>query len=73
MLRFKKKSDGYDSILIVQFEKYCWIKGNKLKFPNRVSVVKFRKSRDILGTIKSVTIIKVSGIGTFRSAPKKTY
>ena len=61
MPRFKKKSDGYDSIRLVQFDKYCWIKGNKLKLPNGVGVVKFRKSQDILGTIKNVTISKVSG------------
>ena len=52
MPRFKKKLDGYDSIRLVQFDKYCWIKGNKLKLPNGVGVVKFRKSQDILGTIK---------------------
>ena len=61
MPRFKKKSDGYDSIRLVQFDKYCWIKGNKLKLPNGVGVVKFRKSQDILGTIKNVTISKESG------------
>ena len=62
MPKFKKKADGYDSIRIVQFDKYCWIQGNKLKLPSGVvGIVKFRKSQEILGTIKNVTISKVSG------------
>ncbi|TCH64143.1 RNA-guided endonuclease TnpB family protein [Acinetobacter sp. ANC 4862] len=61
MPRFKKKSDGYDSIRLVQFHKYCRIDGNKVKLPNGIGIVKFRKSQDILGTIKNVTISKVSG------------
>lgn len=61
MPRFKKKSDGYDSIRIVQFERYCWIKGNQVKLPNDIGIVKFRKSQDILGTIKNVTISKHVG------------
>ena len=61
MPKFKKKADGYDSIRIVQFDKYCWIQGNKLKLPSGVDIVKFRKSQEILGTIKNVTISKVSG------------
>ncbi|UDM37559.1 transposase [Acinetobacter haemolyticus] len=61
MPRFKKKSDGYDSIRIVQFDRYCWVKGNQVKLPNDIGVVKFRKSQDILGTIKNVTISKHVG------------
>lgn len=61
MPRFKKKSDGDDSIRIVQFNRYCWVKGNKLKLPNDIGVVKFRKSQDILGEIKNVTISKHVG------------
>lgn len=61
MPRFKKKSDGYDSIRLVQFEKYCCIEGNRVKLPSGIGFVKFRKSQDILGTIKNVTISKVSG------------
>ncbi|WP_166171756.1 RNA-guided endonuclease TnpB family protein [Acinetobacter sp. SA01] len=61
MPRFKKKSDGYDSIRLVQFEKYCHIEGNRVKLPSGIGFVKFRKSQDILGTIKNVTISKVSG------------
>ena len=56
MPRFKKKSDGCDSIRIVQFNRYCWVKGNQVKLPNDIGVVKFRKSQDILGEIKNVTI-----------------
>lgn len=61
MPRFKKKSDGYDSIRIVQFGRYCWVKGNQVKLPNDIGVVKFRKSQDILGEIKNVTISKHVG------------
>ena len=61
MPRFKKKSDGYDSIRIVQFDRYCWVKGNQVKLPNDIGVVKFRKSQDILGDIKNVTISKHVG------------
>lgn len=60
MPRFKKKSDGYDSIRIVQFDRYCGIDGNRVKLPSGIGVVKFRKSQNILGTIKNVTISKVS-------------
>ncbi|MGB9189638.1 RNA-guided endonuclease InsQ/TnpB family protein [Acinetobacter sp.] len=61
MPRFKKKSDGYDSIRLVQFDKYCRIDRNKVKLPNGIGLIKFRKSQEILGTIKNVTITKKSG------------
>ena len=61
MPRFKKKSNGYDSIRIVQFNRYCWVKGNQVKLPNDIGVVKFRKSQEILGEIKNVTISKHVG------------
>ena len=61
MPRFKKKSDGYDSIRIVQFDRYCWIKGNQVKLPSDIGIVKFRKSQDILGKIKNVTISRHAG------------
>ena len=61
MPRFKKKSDGYDSIRIVQFNKYCYLDGNRVKLPSGVGLVKFRKSQEIRGEIKNVTISKVSG------------
>ncbi len=61
MPRFKKKSDGYDSIRIVQFNRYCWVKGDQVKLPSDIGVVKFRKSQDILGEIKNVTISKHVG------------
>src|SRR5690606_20893383 len=61
MPRFKKKSDGYDSIRLVQFDKYCRIEGNRVKLPNGIGFVKFRKSQDIIGTIKNVAISKKSG------------
>lgn len=56
MPRFKRKSDGHDSIRLVQFDKYCRIDGNRVKLPNGVGFVKFRKSREVIGTIKNVTI-----------------
>ena len=58
MPRFKKKSDGYDSIRIVQFDRYCGVDGNRVKLPSGIGVVKFRKSQEIFGTIKNVTISK---------------
>ena len=61
MPRFKRKSDGRDSIRLVQFDKYCRIEGNRVKLPNGVGFVKFRKSQDIIGTIKNITISKKSG------------
>ena len=61
MPRFKRKSDGCDSIRLVQFDKYCRIEGNRVKLPNGVGFVKFRKSQDVIGAIKNVTISKKSG------------
>lgn len=61
MPRFKRKSDGRDSIRLVQFDKYCRVEGNRVKLPNGVGFVKFRKSQDIIGTIKNITISKKSG------------
>ncbi|MGE6480291.1 RNA-guided endonuclease InsQ/TnpB family protein [Psychrobacter namhaensis] len=61
MPQFKRKSDGCDSIRLVQFAKYCRIEGNRINLPNGVGLVKFRKSQDIIGTIKNVTISKKSG------------
>ena len=61
MPRFKRKSEERDSIRLVQFDKYCKIDGNRVKLPNGVGLVKFRKSQEILGTIKNVTISKKSG------------
>ncbi|SLJ83910.1 RNA-guided endonuclease InsQ/TnpB family protein [Psychrobacter sp. DAB_AL43B] len=61
MPQFKRKSDGCDSIRLVQFDKYCRIDGNRVKLPNGVGFVKFRKSQEVIGTIKNVTISKKSG------------
>ena len=61
MPRFKRKSDGCDSIRLVQFDKYCRVEGNRVKLPNGVGFVKFRKSQDIIGIIKNITISKKSG------------
>lgn len=61
MPRFKRKSDGRDSMRLVQFERYCRIEGNRVKLPNGVGFVKFRKSQEVVGTIKNVTISKKSG------------
>ena len=60
MPRFKRKSDGCDSIRLVQFDKYCRVEGNRVKLPNGIGLVKFRKSQEIIGTIKNVTISKKS-------------
>ena len=61
MPRFKRKSDGRDSIRLVQFDKYCRVEGNRVKLPNGIGFVKFRKSQEIVGAIKNVTISKKSG------------
>ena len=61
MPRFKRKSDERDSIRLVQFDKYCRIEGNRVRLPNGIGLVKFRKSQDIIGTIKNITISKKSG------------
>ncbi|MGE6481874.1 RNA-guided endonuclease InsQ/TnpB family protein [Psychrobacter namhaensis] len=61
MPQFKHKADGCDSIRLVQFDKYCRVEGNRVKLPNGIGLVKFRKSQDIIGTIKNVTISKKSG------------
>ena len=61
MPQFKRKSDGRDSIRLVQFDKYCRVEGNRVKLPNGIGLVMFRKSQDIIGTIKNVTISKKSG------------
>ncbi|SNT69909.1 RNA-guided endonuclease InsQ/TnpB family protein [Psychrobacter sp. LV10R520-6] len=61
MPRFKHKSDGCDSIRLVQFDKYCRVEGNRVKLPNGIGLVKFRKSQAIIGTIKNVTLSKKSG------------
>ncbi len=61
MPRFKRKSEGRDSIRLVQFDKYCKVEGNRVKLPNGVGLVKFRKSQEILGVIKNVTVSKKLG------------
>ena len=61
MPQWKRKSDQNDSMRLVQFDKYCKVQGNRVKLPNGVGFVKFRKSQDIIGTIKNVTISKKSG------------
>jgi len=61
MPRFKRKNDGRDSIRLVQFAKYCRLEANLVKLPNGLGLVKFRKSQDIKGTIKNVTISKQGG------------
>ena len=61
MPRFKRKSDGRDSIRLVQFDKYCRVNGNRVKLPNGIGLVKFKKSQEIIGVIKNITISKKSG------------
>ncbi|MCD1278604.1 transposase [Psychrobacter sp. CCUG 69069] len=76
MPQFKRKADGCDSIRLVQFDKYCRVEGNRIKLPNGIGLVKFRKSQDIIGVIKNVTISKKSGhwyvsFGTERELAEK--
>ncbi|MGO3176236.1 RNA-guided endonuclease InsQ/TnpB family protein [Psychrobacter sp.] len=75
MPQWKRKSDQNDSMRLVQFDKYCRVEGTRVKLPNGVGFVKFRKSQDIIGTIKNVTISKKSGrwyvsFGTEREVEK---
>ena len=78
MPRFKRKSDGRDSIRLVQFDKYCRVKGNRVKLPNGIGLVKFKKSQEIIGVIKNITISKKSGqwyvsFGTEREVETPTH
>ena len=54
--RFKKKGRSRDSIRFVNFAKYCKLEGRRVKLPSGLGWVKFRKSRDVLGTVKNCTI-----------------
>jgi putative transposase len=54
--RFKKKGKSRDSIRFVNFNKYCQLDGRRVKLPAGLGWIKFRKSRDILGTVKNCTI-----------------
>jgi putative transposase len=40
----------------VNFNKYCQLDGRRVKLPAGLGWIKFRKSRDILGTVKNCTI-----------------
>ena len=78
MPRFKRKSDGRDSIRLVQFDKYCRVNGNRVKLPNGIGLVKFKKSQEIIGVIKNITISKKSGhwyvsFGTEREVETPTH
>ena len=61
MPKFKRKNDHYDSLRLVQFDKYCKVIGSRVKMPNGLDFIKFRKSREIQGTIKNVSVSRVSG------------
>lgn len=53
--RFKRKGQS-DSIRFVNFKKYCKLDNRRVKLPNKIGWVKFRKSRNIEGTIKNCTV-----------------
>ena len=59
--KFKKKGKSQDSIRFVNFNKYCQIDNRRVKLPSKLGWVKFRKSKDIQGTIKNCTITLNSG------------
>ncbi len=59
--KFKKKGKSQDSIRFVQFDKYCQIDNRRVKLPSKLGWIKFRKSKDIQGTIKNCTISLKSG------------
>ena len=54
--RFKKKGKSRDSVRFVNFSKYCALNGGRVKLPAGLGWVKFRKSREILGTIRNCTV-----------------
>lgn len=58
---FKKKAKARDSIRFVNFTKYCDIDNRRIKLPNGLGWVKFRRSRDIIGDIKNSTVSLHSG------------
>ncbi|KXS55390.1 MAG: IS605 family transposase OrfB [Marinobacter sp. T13-3] len=54
--RFKKKGKSWDSVRFVNFNKYCRIENRRVKLPAGLGWVRFRKSREIVGTIKNCTV-----------------
>ena len=54
--RFKKKGKSRDSIRFVNFNKYCQLDNRRVKLPGGLGWIRFRKSRDIPGTIKNCTV-----------------
>ena len=54
--RFKKKGRDVDSIRFVNFPKYCSIDNRRVKLPSNLGWVKFRKSKNIVGSIKNCTV-----------------
>jgi len=54
--RFKKKGQSRDSVRFVNFQKYCRIENRRVKLPASLGWIKFRKSREIVGTIKNCTV-----------------
>lgn len=53
---FKKKSSSSDSIRFVNFNRYCVIDNRRIKLPNGLGWIKFKKSQCINGVIKNATI-----------------
>ncbi len=54
--RFKKKGKSRDSVRFVNFQKYCQIDNRRVKLPAGLGWVRFRKSREIVGTVKNCTV-----------------
>ena len=54
--QFKKKGKSRDSIRFVNFAKYCRIENRRVKLPGGLGWMRFRKSREIVGTIKNCTV-----------------
>jgi putative transposase len=53
---FKKKSKARDSIRFVNFPKYCTLDNRRIKLPNGLGWMKFKRSREIYGDIKNATV-----------------
>jgi putative transposase len=54
--RFKKKGKSRDSVRFVNFQKYCRLENRRVKLPAGLGWIRFRKSREILGTVKNCTV-----------------
>ncbi len=58
---WKRKNDGRDSIMFVNFEKYSRLENRRVKLPSGLGWIKFRQSQDVHGKIKNATFSQSAG------------